>query len=74
MTRSSLAQALFASALQPSQHPTAAQVRAAIEAARRADCAAQVAQEAGDHPETYAARMRWALSAIAEAYVPELAA
>jgi hypothetical protein len=31
-------------------------------------CAARVAQEAGDHPEEYAARMRWALSLIAAAF------
>lgn len=67
MTRSDLAQALFASALQPSQHPSAAQVRDAV-AATRADFAARVAQEAGDHPETYATRMRWALATVAEAF------
>ncbi|GAA3147581.1 hypothetical protein [Nonomuraea salmonea] len=33
-------------------------------------CAAYVAQEAGDHPETYAPRMRWALAAVAGAYEP----
>ncbi|MFI6325183.1 hypothetical protein ACIBG8_47240 [Nonomuraea sp. NPDC050556] len=63
MTRSHLAQALFASPLQPSQHPTIAQVRAALQAAR-ADVAARVAQEAGDHPEAYAARMQWALATV----------
>ncbi|GAA3441723.1 hypothetical protein [Planomonospora venezuelensis] len=63
-----LAQVLFASALQASDDPSPDQVRTAVEERLRAchedlaDCVACVAQEAGDHPETYAARMRWALS------------
>jgi hypothetical protein len=32
-----------------------------------ARCAALVAQEAGDHPEAYEARMRWALKAVGRA-------
>ncbi|GIH92342.1 hypothetical protein Psi01_29720 [Planobispora siamensis] len=68
MSVSELAQVLFTSALQASEDPTPEQVRVAIEGRLRschadlADCAACVAQEAGDHPETYATRMRWALS------------
>ena len=58
------ADALFASALQGSQAPVPAQIRQAIDAAVRAfgssGCAGRVAQEFGDHPETAAARMRWA--------------
>ena len=58
------ADALFVSALQCSAAPSAGQVRQAIDAAARAfgasGCAARVAQEFGDHPETAAARMRWA--------------
>jgi hypothetical protein len=58
------ADALFASALQQSDEPTAAQVDQAVAAAIRAHgtrgCAARVAQEYGEHPETAAIRMRWA--------------
>jgi hypothetical protein len=58
------ADALFASALQRSDEPTARQVEQAIAGAIRAfgdaGCAARVAQEYGDHPETAASRMRWA--------------
>ena len=43
------------------------EVHAAIEESMQhygswTQCAARVAQEAGDHPELYAGRMRWALS------------
>jgi hypothetical protein len=58
------ADALFASALQRSDEPSAAQVDQAIAAAVRTfgtrGCAARVAQAYGEHPETAAARMRWA--------------
>jgi hypothetical protein len=64
--------ALFVSALQRSEHPDAGQVRQAVVAAERAygrrGCAAQVAQEYGEHPEVAAARMRWARDAVAEAF------
>ena len=63
------ADALFASALQRSDQPSAAQVKQAIAAATRAfgdlGCAARVAQEYGEHPETAAGRMRWARTAVA---------
>jgi len=66
------ADALFASALQRSDQPSAAQVRQAITAASRAlgdvGCAARVAQEYGEHPETAVARMRWARLAVAGAF------
>jgi hypothetical protein len=62
------ADALFASALQRSDEPSAAQVRQAIAAAVRAfgarGCAARVAQEYGEHPETAVQRMRWARTAV----------
>jgi hypothetical protein len=62
------ADALFASALQRSDEPSAAQVRQAIAAAVRAfgakGCAARVAQEYGEHPETAVLRMRWARAAV----------
>jgi hypothetical protein len=58
------ADALFASALQRSDQPGAAQVEQAITAAVRAygsgGCAARVAQAYGEHPETAVLRMRWA--------------
>jgi hypothetical protein len=62
------ADALFASALQRSDEPSAAQVRQAIAAAVRAfgarDCAARVAQAYGEHPETAVLRMRWARAMV----------
>jgi hypothetical protein len=69
-----LADVLFASSLQESEDPSPAQVRAAVEeglSACHGDCsvcAAWVAQEAGDHPEAYVRRMRWALRTIANVY------
>ncbi|MFD0684047.1 hypothetical protein [Actinomadura fibrosa] len=74
MSTSDLAQILFSSKLQASDHPSPEQVRTAIDArlcdcdGDRSICAAFVAQEAGDHPETYAARMRWALTTVSAAY------
>ena len=63
------ADALFASALQRSGEPSAAQIHQAIAAAVRAfgtrGCAARVAQAYGEHPETAAPRMRWACEAVA---------
>ena len=65
------ADALFASALQRSDHPTANQVRQAIAAALAAfgscGCAARVAQAYGEHPETAVLRMRWARAAVSGA-------
>jgi hypothetical protein len=64
--------ALFVSALQPSEEPSARQVRQAIAAALSQfgyqGCAGQVAQEFGEHPELAAARMRWARRAVAAAF------
>ena len=63
------ADALFASVLQRSDKPSAAQVRQAIAAAIRAfgvrGCAARVAQAYGEHPETAVLRMRWARASVA---------
>jgi hypothetical protein len=60
------ADALFASALQRSDEPTAGQIEQAIATAIREfgdlGCAARVAQEFGEHPETAITRMRWARS------------
>ena len=66
------AAALFASSLQCSDQPSAAQIRQAIVTVTstlgRTGCAAQVAQEYGEHPETAPARMRWARAAVADAF------
>ncbi|MGW0802842.1 hypothetical protein [Nonomuraea sp. NPDC002799] len=75
-----LAQVLFATALQPSDGLSSFQIRQAVDERLCAcggdprRCAAYVAQEAGDHPETYVVRMRWALGAVAGAYETALAA
>ena len=62
------ADALFASALQRSDNPSAAQVGQAIVASVRAfgarGCAARVAQAYGEHPETAVLRMRWARATV----------
>ena len=61
------ADALFASTLQRSDELNVSQIWRAITGAidgyGAAGCAARVAQEFGDHPETAAARMRWARAA-----------
>jgi hypothetical protein len=66
------ADAVFVSALQRCEHPSAGQVRQAAAAAVGAfgacGCAARVAQEFGDHPETAVTRMRWARTMAAEAF------
>ena len=66
------ADALFASALQISDEPSAVQVKQAIDAATSAlgdlGCAAKVAQEFGEHPETAVTRMRWARAEVAGAF------
>jgi len=62
------ADALFVSALQRSDEPSAAQVQQAIAAAIRAfgarGCAARVAEAYGEHPETAVPRMRWARAMV----------
>ena len=66
------AEALFASPLQPSDRPTAPEVRQAVAATLRRlriqGCAAHMAADFGDHPEAAAARMAWALVAVRAAY------
>ena len=65
------AEALFVSWLQPSEHPT----RGAIEEAVTAmilrhgsdGCAAGVATEFGDHPESAVRRMTWVRAELSEA-------
>lgn len=65
------ADALFVSALQRSDDPSAAHVRHVIAAAIREyggqGCAERVAQEFGDHPEIAVVRMRWARALASEA-------
>ena len=72
------ADALFVSALQRSDAPSAGQVRHAIASAIGAfgciGCAERVAQEFGDHPETAAARMLWARAEAGQAFRPAAAA
>jgi hypothetical protein len=64
--------ALFLSALQPSGSPTPDQIRRAVTTTLRRlgvrGCAAHVAGEFGDHPDTAVARMSWALAAIGTVY------
>lgn len=66
------AEALFVSTLQSSDSPSPDQIRRDVATAIRAygvrGCAARLAGEFGDHPERAAARMRWALETIRDAY------
>jgi len=71
------AEALFLSALQPSGAPSPGQVRRAVATTLRRlgirGCAAQVAGEFGDHPDTAVARMSWALATVTAVYpVPSM--
>ncbi|QFG23264.1 hypothetical protein [Actinomadura sp. WMMB 499] len=74
MNTTELAQLLYGSALQESDHPSAEDVRTAVGArlgacgGDRGACLAEIAQEAGDHPDAYLTRMRWALAAVSRAY------
>jgi hypothetical protein len=66
------ADALFASALQRSDEPNARQVEYAITTAIGAlgelGCAARVAQAYGEDQQTAITRMRWARTAVADAF------
>jgi hypothetical protein len=66
------AEALFASRLQPADQPGASQVRDAVTTTLRAlgirGCAAHMAGEFGDHPESAANRMKWAKATIRATY------
>lgn len=65
------AEALFVSYLQPSDNPTPEELQAAADSMVTrygcAGCAALVATEFGDHPDTAIRRMGWALTAEAAA-------
>ena len=67
-------EALFVSALQPSDVPTGDMIARAIVSAMHRfgprGCIARMAQEFGDHPEAAAARMRWARQLAAQDKVP----
>jgi len=62
--------ALFSSALQPSDAPTADMVAIAIGRAVQqlgiGGCADRMAQEFGDHPDAAATRMRWVRQLLAQ--------
>jgi hypothetical protein len=65
------AEALFVSALQPSDHCDRAEVDAAIDTSLQtyggeAGCAQRLAAEFGEHPETAVPRMRWALGTVTD--------
>ena len=64
--------ALFASHVQRSQHPTEELIRAAVtDTVNRlggARCAEMVAQEFGEHPDCALGRMLWARTAIRMAF------
>ena len=67
------AEALFTSPLATGSRPAYATVDEAIRAAVRAHrgvrgCAADVAMEYGDHPESAAPRMRWARGVVDHLY------
>jgi hypothetical protein len=64
-------EALFASGLQPSDAPSAEVVAEVISRTVRQlgirGCAARMAQEFGDHPETAIDRMRWVRQLVGDA-------
>jgi hypothetical protein len=66
------AEALFASTLQSSESPGPDEVRRTVSVTLRRfgirGCAAQVAGEFGDHPDTAVARMAWALATVSSVY------
>jgi hypothetical protein len=66
------AEALFLSPLQPSGSPSPEQIRRTVTTTLQRlgarGCAAQVAGEFGDHPDTAVARMSWALATISTVY------
>jgi hypothetical protein len=72
MTTTYEADALFASPLQCSEHPSAETIRRTIAATSlrlgRTGCAEAVAAEFGDHPDTAVARMTWVLATVAAIY------
>jgi hypothetical protein len=72
MMRDLIADALFASALQPSDAPVAETVRTTVTTTLLRlgsdGCAANVAQEFGDHPDTAVLRMGWVRKLMSTTY------
>jgi hypothetical protein len=70
--RDLIAEALFASALQPSDAPVAETVRTTVTSVLMRlgsdGCAANVAQEFGDHPDTAVRRMGWVQKLMSATY------
>jgi len=71
MLSATMAEAVFASSLQPSEAPTSAEVRVAIRTSLRRHhgsrgLAAFCAAEYGDNPDTAVARMRWAIALVTD--------
>ncbi|MDR2983313.1 MAG: hypothetical protein LBV34_00595 [Nocardiopsaceae bacterium] len=70
-------QALFSSALQPSDAPTVDMVATAISRAVQqfgiGGCTGRMAQEFGDHPDAAATRMRWVRQLITSGTRSQLA-
>lgn len=66
------AEALFVSDVQCSEHLTAERVREAVARSVRRHgalgCAALVAEEFGEHPETAVPRMSWILATVRQVY------
>jgi hypothetical protein len=71
------AEALFVSTLQPSESSTPDDVRRAVATTVQrlgiAGCAAEMAREFGDQPDTAAARMSWARATVRTVYPPRQA-
>jgi len=71
-TNDCLTEALFVSDVQSSQEPSLELIRAAVnDAVQRhgeRGCAALVAQEFGEHPDSAVGRMRWARIAVQRAF------
>jgi hypothetical protein len=69
-----LAHLLFMCPVQPSEHPSPTAIRTAVAAQFRrcrgnlTSSLAAVAQEAGDHPDSYAMRMQWAIRSVDRVY------
>ncbi len=67
-----LAHVLFCTELRAEGTPSPDDLRSAIEAELRLHdptaCRCEVAQEAGDHPDSYRDRMRWCLNAVRAAF------
>jgi hypothetical protein len=63
MTRTRFAEALFASALEPSQNPSVQMITDAIDEVTQQygpeGCAARMASEFGEHPDLAVRRMIW---------------